>query len=162
MRFDWKLRVTRGTRLVCVALVVAAACALTPTIAQAQEPQKLGVAFNGDVGLLLLYVKADQTAGFEEMLTKFKDGLAKMEAPEAKQQAAGLRLLKAPNGPAPAGATLYVLLADPAVKNVEYWFLSMLYKMYPAEAKTLYDQWMAVKHAQAQIVWDLTLVMKMQ
>ena len=54
-----------------------------------------------------------------------------------------------------------MLLADPAVKNVEYWFLSILYKAYPAEAKALYDQWTEIKHTN-QVIWNLALVMKMQ
>ena len=41
MRFDWKLRMTRGSRLVCFALVVAAAFALAPAIASAQEAPKI-------------------------------------------------------------------------------------------------------------------------
>lgn len=151
----------RHLRLVAFALVFACALAFAP-VAFAQEAQKPTLSFSGDVGLVFLYVKSDQTTPFEEMMTKFKDGLAKMEAAEVKEQAAGLKLLKAPNGPAPAGATLYILKADPAVKNLEYWFLSLLYKMYPTEAKALFDQWTAAKHTQAPVIWDLTLVMKMQ
>ena len=108
----------RHLRLVAFALVFACALAFSP-VASAQEAPKPTLAFSGDVGLVLLYVKAEATTSFEEMLTKFKDGVAKMEAPEVKQMAAGLKFLKAPEGPAPAGATLYILMADPAVKDVE-------------------------------------------
>lgn len=152
----------RHLRLVAFALVFACALAFSP-VASAQEAPKPTLAFSGDVGLVLLYVKAEATTSFEEMLTKFKDGVAKMEAPEVKQMAAGLKFLKAPEGPAPAGATLYILMADPAVKDVEYWFLSLLYKMYPAEAKALFDQWTAAKHATPPVIFkNLVVAVKMQ
>ena len=66
-------------------------------------------------------------------MTKLKEGLAKVEAPEAKQQAASLKLFKSPV--ARRHRAVYVLVADPAVKNVEYWFLPILYKAFPADAQ---------------------------
>jgi hypothetical protein len=162
MRFDWKLPVSRSSRLACFALVLAAAFALAPVAASAQEAPKIALALTGDTGLIFLYVKSEKTAEFEGMLQKLKEGLAKSEDPAVKNQIAGWKVLKAPNGPAPTGATLYVMLADPAVQNVEYWFLSILYTLYPAEAKALYDQWQDVKHATAQVIWNLSLVLKMQ
>ena len=96
-------------------------------------------------------------------LLEAQEAFGKIDAPEVKQQAAGLKVFKAPNGPAPPGAVLYVMLADPAVKNVEYAFLPILYKAFPAEAKAFADKWAEVKHAQAPVVWkDLVLVTKMQ
>jgi hypothetical protein len=96
-------------------------------------------------------------------MNKLKEGLGKMEAPEAKQQAASMKLFKAPVA---AGATvaIYVLLADPAVKNIEYWFLPILYKAYPAEGQALFQKWQDVKAATpAQpTIFDLTQFIKFQ
>jgi len=162
MRFDWKLPVTRGRRLVCFALVCAAALALAPAIAGAQEaPKPPDLALTGDTGLIFLYVKADKAADFEGLMAKLKEALAKSEAADVKEQMGSWKVLKAPSGPAPTGATLYVMLADPVVKNVEYWFLSILYKAFPAEATALYNQWTEIKHTN-QVIWNLALVTKMQ
>jgi len=142
-------------------LVFALTVVLAP-FALAQETQKPTFAVQGDAALIFLFVKADKTAEFEGLMAKLKEALAKNEAPEVKQQAAGLKILKAPNGPAPAGSVLYMFLADPAVKNVEYWFLPILYKAFPAEAKALYDQWQDIKHPTNQAAYDLQVVLRMQ
>jgi hypothetical protein len=143
-------------------LVFAFFLVLAP-LALAQEAPKLNLTFDADAGIILLYIKADRTAEFEEMMAKMKEGMGKLDAPEVKQQAASFKILKAPNGPAPAGAVLYIMLADPAVKNVEYAFLPILYKAFPAEAKAFSDKWAEVKHAQPPVIWkDLQLVVKMQ
>lgn len=106
MRLTW-------IALVFVALVVGS---VSPSYAQAADkPTKT---FEGDAAVALVYVKADKTADFEDLMAKFKEALSKSEVAEVKQQTAGLKIFKAPNGPAPAGAALYVMIADPVVKNV--------------------------------------------
>ena len=59
--------------VLAVALVVG-----TPSVTFAQEapqaPAKPTLTFQNDAGVVLLYVKADKTADFEELMTKFKDG----------------------------------------------------------------------------------------
>lgn len=163
MRLTWFPRVSRHSQFGLVGLVVALVFFVGPVAsALAQEPAKLGVSFQGDAGLMFLYVKSEKTADFEAMMAKLKEGLGKIDTPEAKQAAAGLKLFKAPNGPAPTGAVLYLLFADPAVKNTEYAFLPILYKAFPAEAKAFSDKWTDVKHPQGAVVWDLQLVLKMQ
>jgi hypothetical protein len=163
MRLTWFQPVSRPSQLFLFGLVCALLIAFAPvTSARAQEAAKPALAFQGDAGLIFLYVKAEKTADFEDMMAKVKEALSKSEAPEAKQQAAGLKLFKAPNGPAPAGAVLYLLVADPAVKAAEYAFLPILYKGFPAEAKAFSDKWQEVKHAQSAVIWDLALVSRMQ
>jgi hypothetical protein len=158
MRLTWNA--LRSTRL--AALVLAAAFVLgAASTSMAQEKPTL--VFQNDAGLIIFYVKPDKTADFEDLMNKLKDGLAKMEAPEAKQMLAGMKLFKTPVA---AGATVasYVLFADPIVKNTEYWLLSLLYKAYPTEAQALYAKWQDVKAATpAQpAILDLTQVIKFQ
>jgi hypothetical protein len=129
-----------------------------PSVIRAQEaqaPAKPTVAFQNDAGVMILYVKADQTAAFEELMTKFKEALGKVEAPEAKQQAESLKIFKGPVG---GGTAVYMLVADPAVKASEYWFLSVLYKAFPGEAQALYQKWTDAKAATPPAVFDLTLL----
>jgi hypothetical protein len=135
-------------------------------VSSAQEqaaPAKKDLAFQNDAGLIIFYIKPDKTADFEDLMTKLKDGLAKMEGPEFKQQAAGMKLFKTavPSG---APSATYFLIADPVVKNTEYWIMSLLYKAYPADAQALFQKWQDVKAATpAQpSLFDLTLVMKLQ
>jgi len=167
MRLTWFPTVTDRrpmlAGLVLVLLLGAASTTFGQEAAQQAAPaEKKAVAFQNDVGIVLIYVKAEKTADFEELLTKLKDGLAKAEAPEMKQAAASLKFLKAPNGPAPAGNVLYVMVADPAVKEVEYWFLSNLYKLYPNDTKAMFDKWTEAKGTVNPVPFDLTVVTKMQ
>ena len=86
--------------------------------APAQGTEKPRLAFSGEAGILLFQIKPDQTAVFEELLAKVKDALAKSDKPERKQQLAAWKLYKAAEGM--GGNTLYVFVADPAVKGAEY------------------------------------------
>jgi hypothetical protein len=151
--------------LVLAFLLGAASMSFAQDAAQQAAPaEKKAVAFTNDVGIVLIYVKEDKTADFEELLGKLKEGLAKTEVADLKQSAAGLKFLKAPKGPAPAGNVLYIMVADPVVKNAEYWILSNLYKLYPDPAvqKALFDKWTAAKGTVSPVPFDLTVAAKMQ
>jgi hypothetical protein len=88
------------------------------------KPKEPRLAFTAEAGIFLFQIKPDQTAVFEELVTKVKDALAKSDKPDRKQQLAGWKLYKAAE-PA-AGNTLYVFVADPAVKGAEYDLLMLL------------------------------------
>ena len=128
--------------------------------AQAPAPEKPALPFKADAGLIILYVKPDKTADFEDLMNKLKDALSKSDAPEAKQQAASMKLFK--NTAANPQMTVYVLVADPVVKDVEYWFLPILYKAYPNDAQALFAKWQDIKVAPGQLTFDLAQVMKFQ
>lgn len=66
-------------------------------------------------GVLLVPIKPDQTAVFEEFAGKLKAGLAKSQDPVLKQQATGLKIYKSaePFGP----NALYVVMIEPVVPN---------------------------------------------
>ena len=152
------MRLTWNSRLAVLVLAVAFVLGGV-SFAAAQEAAKPTLTFSNDAGLIIFYVKPDKTADFEQLMAKLKEGLGKLDAPEAKQQLTSLKLFK---NKVADGATvaIYVLLADPAVKNTEYWLLSILYKTFPAEGKALYDKWTDVKAATpAQpTIFDLTLL----
>ena len=158
MRLTW-------TRLAAVVFALAFVLGAA-SVSSAQEqaaPAKKDLAFQNDAALIIFYIKPDKTADFEELMTKLKDGLGKMEGPEVKQQTASMKLFKTAVA---AGATTatYFLIADPVVKNTEYWIMSLLYKAYPAEAQALFAKWQDVKSATpAQpSLFDLTQVTKFQ
>jgi hypothetical protein len=161
MRLTWNaLRFTRlAALMLALAFVLGAA---SVSMAQEAAPAKPNVAFVNDAAVFVFYIKPDKTADFEELMTKLKDGLAKMDAPEVKQQVAGMRLFK--NPPAPnAPAVVYVLFADPVIKNIDYWFLALLYKAYPNEGQAIFQKWSDAKAATPQAYFlDLALVLKFQ
>jgi len=82
------------------------------------------LSFPTPAGILLVQVKPDQAATFEEMIAKLKAGVAKSDKPELKAQQNAWRVYKSSEGM--QGNTLYVILIDPAVPNTEYQFLEVL------------------------------------
>jgi len=116
---------------------LACALALAPAVVLAQDPpaapaqptpppEPPKVPFETPAGILLVQIKPDQTAVFEEMVTKINAGLAKSQDPLLKEQAAGLKIYK--SSEAYLGNTLYVVLADPAVAKADYDLFQILYK----------------------------------
>jgi hypothetical protein len=107
-----------------------------PAAAQTQQPPPAApkIAFTTPGGMLLVQIKPDQTAVFEEMATKLKAGLAKTQDATLKQQAAGLKIYKASE---PMGANaLYVVEMDPAVPSSEYdLFVMLQHTMTPDEQR---------------------------
>jgi hypothetical protein len=84
------------------------------------------VPFTTPAGILLVQIKPDQTAVFEEMVGKLKAGFASTTDETLKKQGAGFRVYKATE---PFGSnTLYVVQLDPVVPNAEYDLFAMLQK----------------------------------
>jgi hypothetical protein len=109
-----------------------------PPAAAGQPPAAAATApklpFTADAGLLLVQIKPDQTAAFEELITKLKAGMAKSADPVVKQQAAGWKVFKA--GEPMGSNALYVIVIDPAIKQVEYDLFGLLQKtMTPEELR---------------------------
>jgi hypothetical protein len=98
----------------------------TQGTAPAATPTTPKVAFTTPAGLLLVQIKPDQTAVFEEMMGKLKTGLASTQDATLKQQASGLKVYKATE---PFGANaLYVVTMEPTVPSSEYELFAMLQK----------------------------------
>jgi hypothetical protein len=132
------------TTLICASLVAIAPTALfaqtqppaqqgatqqTPAPAQPAGPPKL--AFKTDAGLLLVQIKPDQTAAFEELMAKIAAGVAKTTDEGVKKQMAGFKVYKSSE---PMGANaLYVVVVDPTVKDVEYELFAILQKVLTPE-----------------------------
>ena len=110
----------------------APAAGQAPTAGQPPAAPKL--AFTTPSGVLLVPIKPDQTAAFEEFAKKLKAGLAKTDDATLKQQAAGLKIYKSAE---PFGQNaLYVIVIDPVVPNAEYELFAMLQKtMTPDELR---------------------------
>ena len=96
-------------------------------------PAKPALAFSSNAGLLLVQVKPDQTATFEELMTKLNAAFAATTDPALKTQGGGIKAYKAAEGM--QGNALYVLIADPATPDAEYYPLQLLAKMMTDEEK---------------------------
>jgi hypothetical protein len=104
-----------------------------PAAAQPAAPPAPKVPFTTPAGILLVQIKPDQTAVFEEMANKLIAGLAKTTDETLKKQASGLKFFKATE---PFGTNaLYVVAVDPAVPASEYELFQMLAKTMTDEEK---------------------------
>ena len=129
-----------STGALALALLPAALYAQTPPAAPQQppagqapaaqapaQPDKPALTFKSNAGLLLVQVKPDQTATFEEIFTKLHAAMATTQNTEAKTLASSIKVYKAAepmdNNP------LYVLLFDPTTPGAEAWPLGLLAKM---------------------------------
>jgi len=129
------LRIALG--LVVGMLSAAPAFAQAAAPAQPAAPANNPFVFPGDGGVILNFVKADKTADFETVLGKVKEGLAKSEKAERKQQATGWKVFKATE-PGPNAAVIYVFIMDPVVKGGDYSVGQILVEGFGAEGQTLY------------------------
>jgi hypothetical protein len=98
------------------------------------QPTAPKVGFTTPAGVLLVQIKPDQTAAFEELVTKLKAGIAKTTDATLKQQGSGFKVFKASE---PFNNnTLYIVFMDPVVPNGEYEMFAMLLKtMTPEEQR---------------------------
>jgi len=97
-----------------------------PAPAAPAQPEAPKMSFTGPAGLLLVPVKPDQTAAFEEMATKLKANLAAATDPALQAAGTAFKFYKAAEPM--AGNALYVVLVDPAVANTEYDFFMLINK----------------------------------
>ena len=124
--------------------VTALALALLPAVSFAQDPPAQPPAapaqpaapkltFKANIGMLLVPVKADQTAAFEEMLAKLRSTAGASSDPALKS-AGTLRAFKA-GEPGPGGSAYYVLLYDQAQPGAEYSWLEAINRSLTDEQK---------------------------
>ena len=109
----------------------------TPALAAQAAAQKFTL--EGDVALWSVSIRPDKTADYEQVLNKVKEALTKSQAPEAKQQLAGWKVIKSLK-PLPDGNIIYTHVITP-VPGADYAVMQVLYSAFtdPTEQKTLYD-----------------------
>ena len=90
------------------------------------QPAAPKLTFSTPAGLLLVQIKPDQTAVFEEMVTKLKSNLAASTDTALKSSTSGFKIYKAAEPM--QGNALYVVVIDPATANSEYDFFMLMQK----------------------------------
>ena len=103
---------------------------------QAAPPTKFTI--SGEVAILSVQVTAGKTADYEMVLAKLKEVLNN-STPEAKQQAAGWKVVKS-STPLADGNIIYMHIINP-VPGADYSVLQSIYAVVkdPMEQKALYD-----------------------
>jgi hypothetical protein len=89
------------------------------------QPTAPKISFKTPAGMLLVQIKPDQTAAFEELVAKLKAALEASSDPALKSQAS-FKAYKSAD--AQGGNALYVVVFDPAVPNGEYEFIHLFNK----------------------------------
>lgn len=89
------------------------------------QPTAPKIGFKTNAGMLLVQIKPDQTAAFEELMSKLKPALEAATDPALKAQAS-FKVYK--SAESQGGNALYVVVFDPATPNAEYNFLDMFNK----------------------------------
>ena len=118
--------------------------------------------FTGDVAILAYAINPDKTAEYDKVIAALKDALSKSEAPEAKQQLAGWKVIKNAM-PNPDGTIVYIHIISPVVKDADYSIMNNIYAGVkdPAQQKSIFDLYRgAMKQAlfviQGPLVADLS------
>jgi hypothetical protein len=118
-----------------------------PAAAAPAQPTAPKLTFKTNSGMLLVQVKPDQTAAFEEMMAKLRTGAAAATDEKLKQQAS-VRVYKS-SDPGAGGNAFYVLLYDPATPGSEYNWLTVINSTLTPEQqrdpamRDLYTKWAA-------------------
>lgn len=99
--------------------------------AQPQTPAAPKLTFTAEAGMLLIQIKKDQTAAFEELMAKIRAGVAKTTDEAIKKQMAAFKVYKSSEDM--AGNALYVAVIDPAMKDTEYELFGILQKVLTPE-----------------------------
>ncbi|HXG54823.1 MAG TPA: hypothetical protein VNJ03_05540 [Vicinamibacterales bacterium] len=89
-------------------------------------PAAAKLTFKTNAGMLLVQVKPDQTAAFEEMIAKLRTSVA-TSADETVKQQGNLKVYKSSEAGA-GGNALYVVLYDPATPGAEHYWLDVVNK----------------------------------
>ena len=152
------MRRLSGVLLACAMFLIPAFAHGHGDLFAQSAPQK--TTFTGDVVIMAFSINPDKTADYEKVLAQLKDSLSKSEAPEAKQQLAGWKVIKNAM-PNPDGAVIYVHIITP-VKDADYSVMNNIYAGVkdPAEQKAAFDMYRgAMKQAlfviQGPLVADL-------
>src|ERR1043165_2187338 len=132
------MRRLSGVLLACAMFLVPAFSHGHGDLYAQQPPQK--TTFTGDVVVMAYAINPDKTADYEKVIAQLKDALSKSEAPEAKQQAAGWKVIKNAM-PNPDGSIIYIHVISPVVKDADYSLMNQIYASVkdPAQQKTFFD-----------------------
>ncbi|MEO6213355.1 MAG: hypothetical protein ABIP65_06985, partial [Vicinamibacterales bacterium] len=116
-----------------------------PVAAAPAQPSAPKLTFKTNAGMLLVQVKPDQTAAFEEMIAKTRTTVAASTDEVVKLQG-NVKVYKSTE-PGAGGNALYVVLYDPATPGAEHYWLDVVNKTLTPEqqrdpvTREMYTRW---------------------
>ena len=125
-------------------LLLAGAIMLLPALSQGHgnvHAQQTKLTFQGEIALVSVAIRPDKTDDFEQVVAQLKDALAKSERPEAKQQAAGWKVMKGVT--LPNGNIIYTHVIYPVVPDADYTVMQIIYEVVtdPAERLATFERY---------------------
>ena len=132
------MRRLSGVLLACAMFLIPAFSHGHGDLFAQSAPQK--TTFTGDVAILAYAINPDKTADYDKVIGALKDALSKSEAPEAKQQLAGWKVIKNAM-PNPDGTIVYIHIISPVVKDADYSIMNNIYASVkdPAQQKEIFE-----------------------
>ena len=124
------------------------------------QPAAPKLTFKTNAGMLIVQVKPDATAAFEEMLAKTRTA-AGASADAAVKQQANVKVYKS-SEPGTGGNALYVVLYDPTTAGAEHYWLDVFNKTLTPDqqrdpvTREMYTKWAASIASMNQL--NLTIV----
>ncbi len=154
------MRRLSGVLLACAVFLVPAFTHGQGDLFAQSAPNK--TTFTGDIVVMAFAINPDKTADYEKVIEQLKGALSKSEAPEAKQQLAGWKIIKNAM-PNPDGSIVYIHIISPVVKGADYSVMNNIYAAVkdPAEQKAVFEMYRAAMKAplfviQGPMVADLS------
>ena len=141
-------------RLSVIAIGALGALLMSGT-AHAQAPSPY--TFPGGAGLVLNFIKPDNTAEWEAMIDKIVQAMKASENPQRKAQAAAWKILKSTEQPVKE-AVLYFWRLEDAPTDAEYSMVKILQELFPKEAAAMYKEYSDSYVPPAQQIFHLSLV----
>ena len=133
----------RGFQVLVSGVVLAGLTLAGAGVASAQEPAKEPpkpvLTLEGDASVIIVLIKPDKTADFEQVIAKYKEAMGKSDVPARKEQLAGLKVFKSPT--AMGGNTAYIFQVDPVIKDQEYDITRVIHEVFPSEATDMFNKY---------------------
>jgi hypothetical protein len=122
-------------------VLLAGALLMLPALSQPAYAQAQKLTFEGESVVWMVSIKAGKEADFESVIASLKTALATNPDPNAKQQAAGWKVLKSTK-PQPDGTTIYTHYIT-VVPGADYGVMANIYAVVkdPTEQRAIYDKY---------------------
>ena len=129
----------RGLQVFVSGIALAGFTLAVAAAASAQEAKPAPtLALEGDAAVITIMIKADKTADFESVLSKYKEAFSKSENATRKQQIAGMKFFK---GAATPQGVPFIVVVDPVVKGEEYDITKIVTEVFPVEVQAVYQKY---------------------
>ena len=129
----------RGLQVFVSGIALAGFTLAGAAVASAQEAKPAAapvMALDGDAAVITILIKADKTADFDQVLSKYKEALSKSDNATRKTQLGGMKFFKGASTPQ---GVPYIIFVESVVKGEEYDITRVITEVFPVEVQQLYQ-----------------------